>query len=420
MDIKQHIQNLKDERKDLSFAFLAERVPQSAEAPYRFNVAQPVKPDETLVLILGGVSGHDNIRGHNGYAKQVDEFLKGCSELKEKSFRVCVAVCNTRGGDNADIARNEKFLQYIAPEEYQKFCESRRGIELQEFINPMYIQDIFNQAVLPRISANNGKIRLSRAQALRNIRRLNIVTHCHGAYVALCLDSMMQSKMQELGYSAAEQKEIQRQLMVLNYAGDYPRWVSKSHCIDFESAADDHAKFQSTFKEWLQMKHKKFSLCYQNNWFMCGQIDKAGIEGNPPRVLVARKIDDDWFEEISATHKKAKEDDMKEPEEEKTLGEHDFLGFKPRANMSKAALKMQKFFGNVLKNAVLNSCEQPDEGFSPLPSTENLLSDTLQDRLEITKAKWNNFKLTQQFVCRNDNKLQQYIAWHQNYRVRMD
>lgn len=420
MDIKQHIQKLKDTRKDLSFAFLAERVPESAESPYRFNVAQPVKPDETLVLILGGVSGHDNIRGHNGYAKQVDEFLRSRSELKDKSFRVCVAVCNTRGGENADIARNEKFLQYIAPEEHQKFCERQQGTELQEFINPMYIQDIFNQAVLPRISANNGKIRLSRGQALRNIRRLNMVTHCHGAYVAFCLDEMMQAKMQELGYSAAEQKEIQKQLMVLNYAGDYPHGVAKLRCIDFESAADDHAKYQSTFKEWLQMKHKKFSLCYQDNWFMCGQIDKAGIEGNPPRVYIAREINGDYFAEIADARQKARENDMKEPEEEKTLNEHEFLGFRPKSNMSRAALKMQKFFGNVLKNAVLNSCNQPKEGFTPLPSTENLLADTLKDRLEITKAKWNNFKLTQQFAYRNNKKLQQYIAWHQNYRVRMD
>lgn len=422
MNIKKHIQWLKEQRKGLSFAFLAERVAESADAPYRFNVASPIKPDETLVLVLGGTGacGSDNIRGYNGYAKKVSDFLKTRSELKNKNFRVCVAVCNAGHYHDENVAREKKFLQYIAPETYRKFYENKQGIELQEFINPAYIQDIFNLAVLPRISASDGKIRLSKAQALRNIRRLNIVTHCHGAYVASCLEEMMRDKMQRLGYSEKEQKEIQKQLMVLNYAGDYYRRKGGVRFIDFESAADDHAKYQPTFKEWIQMKGKKFSLFYENNWFMCGQIDKAGIEGNPPRVLVAKKIDGNYFEEIVAARKKAKEDEMKEPEEEATLSEHAFLGFKPKSNMSKAALKMQIFFGNVLKNAVLNSCEQPKEGFSPLPSTKRLMADTASEMLEIVKAWCTNFRLIEQFAHRNNQKLNQYIAWHQNSRITLD
>lgn len=422
MSIKEHIQKLKAERQDLSFAFLAERVPESSGAPYRFNVARQVMPDETLVLVLGGTGQRygDNIRGYNGYVKQVDDFLKGHSELKGKNFRVCVAVCNMGRHHDADTARTEKFYQYIAPEQYQEFCESRQGVELEEMLNPMYIQDIFNQVVLPRISANDGKIRLSKALALRNIRRLNIVTHCHGSYVALIMADMMQAKMRELGYSDKDCKEIQQQLMVLNYAPDYPKGTVGARFVDFESAADAHARYQPVFKEWLQMKRKRFSLYYHRNWFMCGQIDKAGIEGNPPRVLIAREINGDYFAEVAAANQKVREDEMKEPEEDKTLGEHDFVGFKPKSNMSRAALKMQKFFGNVLKNAVLNSCEQPAEGFAPLPSTKNLLADTTKEKLEIVKAWCTNFKLVQQFAHRNNNKLQQYMAWHQNSRISLD
>lgn len=419
MNIKEYIQELKNKRQDLSFAFLAERVPESADAPYRFNVAQPIRPDETLVLFLGGTgtNGRDNIRGYNGYAKQVDDFLKGHQELKDKSFRVCVAVCNMGRYHDADQARTEKMFQYIAPEQYQEFCESLQGIKREEMLNPMYIQDIFNQAVLPRISADNGRIRLSKAQALRNVRRLNIVTHCHGSYVALLMADMMQAKMRELGYSDKESKEIQKQLMVLNYAPDYPKGTNGARFINFESAADDHAQYQPMFKEWLQMKRKRFSLYYHNNWMMCGQIDKAGIEGNPPRVLIARRIDGDYFDEIAKAYQKAEADDLKEPEEDKTLGEHDFLGFEPKSNMSRAAIKLQKFFGNVLKNAVLNSCEQPVEGFTPLPSTKALLIDTAKEKLEIIKAWFTNFKLVEQFAHRNDKKLQQYMAWHQHSRI---
>ena len=37
---------------------------------------------------------------------------------------------------------------------------------------------------------------------------------------------------------------------------------------------------------------------------------------------------------------------------EKELGEHNFLGFEPIGNMSKGALKLQKFANNILKNAI--------------------------------------------------------------------
>lgn len=421
MNIKEHLEQLKQQRNEISFALLAERVPTSEDSPYRINKAAPIKPDEPLVLVLGGTGteGMDNIRGYNGYLKQTDEFIKSCPELKDKGVRVCVAVCNMGEYHDDDIARHAKLFQYADTKVYNEMIGDRDGEYREELLNPAYIQDIFNEAVLPRISANDGKVRLPVAQALRNVRKLNMVTHCHGSYVAFCLEEMMQDKMQKLGYTPKEMQQIQSEMMVLNYAQDCPWWAAKSRFIKFESAADDHSKYQSPYKEWLQMTRKRFSLSYTGNSFMCGQIDKAGIEGNPPRVYIARKINGDYLAEISKAHQKAKEDDYKEPEEEKTINEHDFIGFKPKINMSKAALKLQKFFRNVLKNSVINSVSQPKEGFAPLPPTFALATENKKDFLELIKGRLTKIKLEHQFMFRNRQKLQAYMAYHQNNRIQL-
>ena len=421
MNIKEHLERLKQQRNEISFALLAERVPTSEDSPYRINKAAPIKPDEPLVLVLGGTGtdGMDNIRGYNGYLKQTDEFIKSCPELKDKGVRVCVAVCNMGKYHDDDIARHAKLFQYADTNVYNGMIEDKSGKYREELLHPAYIQDIFNEVVLPRISANDGKVRLPVAQALRNIRKLNMVTHCHGSYVAFCLEEMMQNKMQQLGYTSKEMQQIQSEMTVINYAPDCPWWASKSRFINFESAADDHNKYQSSYKEWLQMTHKRFSLSYIDNSFMCGQIDKAGIEGNPPRVYIARKINGDYLEEISKARQKAKENDYKEPEEEKTISEHDFIGFTPKINMSKAALKLQKFFKNVIKNAVINSVSQPKEGFTPLPQTHELAIENKKDLLELIKGRVTQVKLYHQHMFRNRRKLQAYMAWHQNSRIQL-
>lgn len=80
--------------------------------------------------------------------------------------------------------------------------------------NPQYVDSLFEKAILPRISSLNGKEKLSVEEACKRIRKLNIVAHCHGAYVALKLEEKMQAKMNELGYSNEERKQIQSQMLV--------------------------------------------------------------------------------------------------------------------------------------------------------------------------------------------------------------
>ena len=150
------------------------------------------------------------------------------------------------------------------------------------------------------------------------------------------------------------------------------------------------------------MKHKDFGVCYQNKiWgrtLACAQIDKFGVEGNPPREIVAAPID-----EFFSGKRKSKE-----------LGEHDFMGFEPVENMSKGALLLQKFANNILKNAVKNSCLQKGEDFVPLPAIQNLAADTLRQKCEFARAVITGYRLEQQMMRSDRSKIDAFANWRRS------
>lgn len=93
---------------------------------------------------------------------------------------------------------------------------------------------------------------------------------------------------------------------------------------------------------------------------------------------------------------------------EKELGEHNFLGFEPIGNMSKGALKLQKFANNILKNAIKNSQQQSEGNFIPLPNIQHLTANTLRERLEFAQAAITGHKLLLQVQHTDKSKIDTY------------
>ena len=87
MNIEEYYDKLKLERKGKSFAFLAERVEKSADAPYGIAVAKPIEPDDVVVLFLAGNGGKGkHLKEYNGYLKKIDNFIKQQSNYGNGSF----------------------------------------------------------------------------------------------------------------------------------------------------------------------------------------------------------------------------------------------------------------------------------------------------------------------------------------------
>ena len=321
----------------------------------------------------------------------------------EPQPRVCVAVCDFGKRHFDKVARKAMYYEHYYAHNTSVLAELKYDVPekcREETFNPAYIHDIFNMAVLPRISSNKGKERLPLLEALQNIRRLNVVAHCHGGYVARQLEKLMDVKMFELGYSEKEQKQVKSQLAVLCYNPDCPKHDSGMNFISIESASDSHNEFQTYFREWLLMEPQDFGVCCLNQkWgktLMCAQVDKAGIEGNPPRVYKAVSPEE-WFEGLSKPRKK-----------DNTIGEHDFLGFEPVGNMSRGALKMQKFANNILKNMVKNSQAQGGAGYIPLPGLKHLAAEGMRQKYEFARAVLTGYKLERKLMHKDLSRIDQY------------
>ena len=399
MSVESLAEFFRQKRSEKSFAFLAERCPTSDDAPYRIRPAEHLRADEVCVLVLPGSGGRKaNLRGCNGILKRVHEFV-GKNFAAADNIRTCVAVCEFGKYHLDKLARGGMYCEVSSPEYMNNQKRDMKAEYFAETYSPLYIHDIFSAAVLPRIASADGR-RLPQQQALQNIRRLNIVAHCHGGYVAMQLEKLMNEKMSELGYSPAEQKALKSQLMVLRHNPDCPKGVSELYFVGIESAGDRHNEYYNYFREWLLMAPKDFGVCYlPKQWgrtLLCAQVDKAGVEHNPPREY--RKVDvNEWFENRG----RISEDG------EFLLGEHDFMGFTPAQNMSKGARRLQRFADNILYNALKNSLAQKDR-FVPLPKIQSLVSRSPRDKCEFARAAIVGFRLEQQLWRTDKSKIDQH------------
>lgn len=383
--LENYMNDLSASRQGLSAACLAERSEKTEDNPYGFDVAQAVTSDEVVVLVLTGEDCPGvNYSNYNGYLKRINEYVEEISAQAGQPVRSVVAVVDY-GKYYSPVQARKLCMQRVKDnKKYKATLQSLPLISQQEYISPQYVKDIFNSIFLDRISTNNGTQRLSGTEAAQNIRKVNIMTHCHGGYVALMLEDELKRKMTELGYKKSEQKNILKQLFVLSYAPDCPLGVSQAQTISFSSATDYQTNHGLKIKDYLQ--YYEFGVAFfpdkRGNVFYCTQIDKRGIEGNPPPVY--KSVDpDEWFDGIYQD----KSDDTS------YLGEHEFMGFRQYDNMSKAALQMRTYMRRIFKNALVHSCKQKEEAFTLLPSISRLAADDSAQRMHFFKIKLWGYRL---------------------------
>ena len=417
MNIKEYINHMKGVRGDRSFAFLAERCETSEKNPFRIRPAEPIKADEVLVCVLCGANRNegDYIREYNGYLKKVDEFVKNSPKLKGYNIRVCVAVCNFGKYHDTDRARDLQHLKQYDYKKYKKMISELPPEIKEEILNPCYIKDIFNATMLPRISEN-------KSETMRNIRRLNFVTHCHGAYEVVEMEDKMSEKLAILGYTDSDKEQIFAQQMSLNFNPEGAKNHAKSRFFNIQSAADSHNQQTTLLEEYLLMNPSDFGIAYIKHknikTLMCAQVDKRGVEGNPPPVYVVRSVED-LFRDTMEVMSDKNNNETKEPEEEDYVSEHSFMGFSPKSNMSKGAKKMQKIAGNILENSLLNSVRQKKDEFVPLPPFLTLAAGDRTERLEIAKAYIKGWKMVGKTMLVDPTKLAAYNAYRRRHTIEL-
>ena len=282
--------------------------------------------DGTLYLLLGG-DGTRSEKALNGYLGDVYRLLKEHG-LHEKAA-VYGVVYDFGDFMNVGFARRRQM------EKYGRNIRIDRELS-PETTDPKYVGEIFDKFLLPRISTDRGRRRLSADEAALRVRRLNIVAHCHGAYTALRLEEMMQEKMKELGYTPAERRQVQKQLLIMAQSPYCPLGQSQSTFVSFASVLDDEVSHYNNFEAAIRKINARREIppCYfpgrQGSLFLVGSMGKD-------------------------------------------MDQHNFWGFHPSPEMSREGQALATLAAKVLINGVMTASE-------PIPSIENLAADTAESR----------------------------------------
>lgn len=222
---------------EYSSVSLGRRVPKTESNPHGWQITDKIPADDICVLYLGG-DGTQTDRDANGGVKRIQTALQHTDVDLEniKFYSVAYDYGKTQNGAFShwtEIARTRlfnKFNRKLIPKDIL-------DNDSVDTITPKYIQQLFDSAILPRITLSNSD-KKDVKEVCKNIRRLTVVAHCHGTYVFLKLEEMMQNKLKELGYTAAERNQIQKQLCCVAYAPLAPLGVSKSTMLSFMSTQD--------------------------------------------------------------------------------------------------------------------------------------------------------------------------------------
>ncbi len=257
---------------------LGKRVPKTIYNELGWKRVDFIDENEPCALVLGG-NGTASDQAANGYAKHIEALLEEKGVKKEDVAVYSIMYSDDSNEDDYFVppllqkrsrellmeqhGRKKKFPPTPKQKEYASEAKYLYGTDFlrddnSEISNPKYIESLFVKTLLYRISESGE--RLSFDEACKRVRKLNVVAHCHGAYVFLKLEEMMQQKMKELGYSKKEAEGIQKQLLCVAYAPYAPLGVSKSTMISFGSAKDEEVWHQNTFHRELRVQNRLNAL----------------------------------------------------------------------------------------------------------------------------------------------------------------
>lgn len=348
MNVEDYFEK-KKQKTEKSFAFLIERCPRSDENPYSIKLCQPDLNKATVVLLGGTVNKRNALRLSNGFLKKIDDFVFNSYQFEQKDVQVCTAVCSLGKYFNPDMARRLLYLYHKDHRAYEAQIHNFDKLEALEYAVPNYVADLFEQLIMPRICDEKYNF-LPYDEALQRMKKLVVITYCHGAYTWMKIEEQINFLLTGHEYSKRQKKRLLKSITVVAYSPDCPLGYSKAQFISFSSASDLSIQHGNGFIRYVHrnMFVEDFGLSYLSGKlgkaFYCAQYSKEGVEGNP---RLFKRVDPKvWYENRHQQNSEIVKS---------RILEHDFLGFFPYPNLSYAAFKMQRIAMFVLLGAIENS-----------------------------------------------------------------
>ena len=311
----------------LSRSTVGQRSAKTADNPFGFSNVTEIDITEPAILFLGGSATSSN-KNANGYLSSLEELLR--VHHIDENIGLYAAVYDFGDIDDRKITFNDNLARTKLMQDYHRKVKISKPLN-EDTLHPKYIDNLFELALLPRICDKSGQ-RFSVDQACQNIRKLTIIAHCHGAYTFLKLEERMQQKMAELGYSAAERKKIQHELLCIAHAPYAPLGVAKSTMISFACAGDWEVSHYNNFE-------KEIRTMFRNNEVLLSYF--AGRRGE---LFLTPSMGED-------------------------IDDHNFCGYNlQQKGLSKEGKALLALAGNAIINGIRNS-----QSGGPLPTVREIV-----------------------------------------------
>ena len=108
------------------------------------------------------------------------------------------------------------------------------------------VNQFITRYIVPLISENDQKIDVT--QAMKKMRNVNIMTYCDGTLFTQELEDTLLERMEVIGYSSEEAKQIQSQMAILPIATMRLYGDNKSTIFSFKLKKIEFLKFQNVPK----------------------------------------------------------------------------------------------------------------------------------------------------------------------------
>ena len=216
---------------------IVRRVPRTPNNQYGVVDATTIPIDKPCIIAIGGertVSRKDA----NFYASLLNQLL-GYYNIDDVAI---YSAYYPSDKTNRSAERN------------QIFRNAQTRIKRHNNATPLseneHICDLYQQIIKPRIISKNNE-RFSNAEAIHNLHRVMIFTHCHGAAVVRVFMDMMRSDMEKYKYDKQIIPQIMQQLLVVQHAPTAPLHNSLFNTISFMSATDTLMDFHNQFSTYV-------------------------------------------------------------------------------------------------------------------------------------------------------------------------
>ena len=231
-----------------SSARVIKSVPKTPENEYGVIDVDAIDIHRPCIIALGGELTNSP-RFANHYIKQIKQVLGEYSHMTDIYSIYYDFGSRDTDSERVKIFRNagHRIRNTAKPiQEINKKIEHMSATEP----TPKYIQQLYNILLNPILVSGADSTRMPASTVAQRASNIRFYAHSHGGAVATMLGDYMAQQMKSLGYTVAEIRTVQKNIIVIQHGPITPLEHPRFTTLSFASASDTKMNLHNRFSEY--------------------------------------------------------------------------------------------------------------------------------------------------------------------------